>query len=84
MVDGKEGPGGRACGIGVSYDCDSPEHLLDSGWQRLGGVVCFCCGQPDELGAGEGESCCHEDVAEALETIVECAWILPVSAADVA
>jgi hypothetical protein len=46
--------------------------------------VRFCCGETDKLGAREGEGSCYENVAEALEAVVECAWVLPVAAADIA
>lgn len=36
------------------------------------------------LGAGEGESGYDENVAEAFEAVVECTWVMPVRAADIA
>ena len=66
-----------------AYNCDSPEDLLDSGWQGLGRIMRLGCCQTDKLGAGKGEGGCHEDVAEALEAVVERAWVLPVAASYV-
>jgi hypothetical protein len=40
--------------------------------------------QTDELGAGKGKGGSHKDGAEALEAVVEGAWVVPVAAADVA
>jgi hypothetical protein len=38
----------------------------------------------DEFSAGEGKGGSHKDGAKTLEAVVECAWVVPVAAANVA
>lgn len=45
--------------------------------------MCLSCSKTDQFRAGEREGCCDEDVAEPLEAVVECAWILPIPSSNV-
>lgn len=62
---------------------DTPEDLLDSRWKGLARVLRFSGSQTDQLGTSEGESSIDEDTAEALETVVEGAGVVPELCTDV-
>jgi hypothetical protein len=67
-----------------AYNSNTPKDLFDRSRESFAWVMGLGCGQSHEFSAGEREGGCYEDVAEALETVVECAWILPVAASNVA
>ena len=52
-------------------DCDSPEDLLNCSRKVVCWVLRLCGGQSNQLGSGEGESCCHKNRADSLETVLE-------------
>ena len=66
------------------YNSNTPKDLFDRSRESFAWVMGLGCGQSHEFGAGKGEGGCYEDIAEALETVVECARILPVAASNVA
>ncbi len=63
---------------------DTPEHLLDGGRQGLARIGRLRSSEPDQFGPGERKSCSDKDGAKTFETVVERAWISPVTTADVA
>lgn len=62
---------------------DTPENLLDGCRERLARVCSLGGSKTDKFGTGEGEGRGHEDTAKTLEAVVECAGVVPVTAADV-
>lgn len=62
---------------------DTPEDLLDSTRQRLGGVDRLGGGETDQLSSGVGKGGGDEDGAEATEAMLEGARIMPESVAPV-
>lgn len=62
---------------------DTPEDLLDSTGQRLGGVGRLSSGQTDKLGTGVGEGGRDEDGAETGETVLPWAGVAPGAVAPV-
>lgn len=64
-------------------DGDTPEDLLNSTGHVLGGVVRLSSGETNQLGTGEGEGGSDEDGAEALEAVLECTGVVPVTSTPV-
>lgn len=63
---------------------DTPENLLDSTRQSLGGVLRLGSGETNKLSTSKRESSSDEDRAESLETVLESTWVLsPVACAPV-
>lgn len=62
---------------------DTPENLLNRGWERLARVGGLSGGETDQLCTGESEGCCYEHGTKTLESVVECAWVAPVLTSDV-
>lgn len=54
---------------------DTPENLLNGCREGLARVCGLGGGKTDELGTSEGEGRGHEDAAETLEAVVECARV---------
>lgn len=66
-------------------DEDTPDDLLGSPGDLLGGVLGFSSSKTDELGTGVGEGGSDEDTAEAVEAVEEGGpGCVPVSCANVA
>lgn len=68
---------------GHDLQSDTPEDLLDSTGQRLGGVGRLGGGETDQLSSGVGKGGGDEDGAEATEAVLEGARIIPESVAPV-
>ena len=62
---------------------NTPENLLDGGWKGLERSFGLGCGQPHQLGSGEGESSRNKYTTEALEAVLERARIIPQSVVGV-
>jgi len=63
---------------------DTPENLLDSTRESLGGVLRLSSGETNKLSTGKRESSSDEDRAESLETVLEGTGVLsPVACAPV-
>ena len=66
-------------------DEDTPDNLLRSPGDLLGGVLGLSCGKADELGTGIGEGGSDEDTTEAVEAVQEGGpRCVPVSGTNVA
>lgn len=63
----------------MAYQSDSPEDLLDCGWQCLPGILRFCSTETNKLRTGKGECSGNEHGAQTLETVVEGPGIVPVT-----
>jgi len=68
----------------ATYDCDTPEDLLDGRRERPARIMGLCCSETNELGSTKRECCRDEDVAEAFESMVESSWIIPIFTSNIA
>ena len=63
---------------------NAPENLLDGSWQGLARIGRLGSREANQFCAAKSKGCSDEDRAEAFEAVVECAWMVPVFAADIA